>query len=84
MIIRAIEALNDPNELNKSSISKYIESTYGDLPVGHSTFLFHCLNRMKDTGELVFVQTLRNVMHLYKRHKGFSLYLMITYLNEQQ
>ena len=54
MIIRAIEALNDPNGSNKSSISKYIESTYGDLPAGHSALLSHHLNRMKDTGELVF------------------------------
>ena len=54
MIIRAIEALNDENGANKSTISKYIESTYGDLPAGHSALLSHHLNRMKDSGELVF------------------------------
>ncbi|XP_062107601.1 HMG-Y-related protein A-like [Humulus lupulus] len=54
MIIRAIESLNDPNGSNKSSISKYIESTYGDVPAGHSALLSHHLTRMRDTGELVF------------------------------
>lgn len=54
MILMAIEALNDQNGSNKSSISRYIESTYGDLPAGHSALLSHHLNRMKETGELVF------------------------------
>ena len=54
MILKAIEALNDNNGSNKSSISKHIESTYGDLPAGHSALLTHHLNKMKDGGELVF------------------------------
>ncbi|KAJ4826705.1 hypothetical protein Tsubulata_023394 [Turnera subulata] len=54
MILGAIAALNEPNGSNKTSISKYIESKYGNLPAGHTTLLSHHLNRMKDTGELVF------------------------------
>ncbi|KAH7533790.1 hypothetical protein FEM48_Zijuj04G0169200 [Ziziphus jujuba var. spinosa] len=54
LIFRAIEALNDKNGSNKSTISKYIESTYGELPAGHSQLLSHHLNRMKESGELVF------------------------------
>ncbi|XP_022728247.1 HMG-Y-related protein A-like [Durio zibethinus] len=54
LILNAIEALNDKNGSNKTSISKYIESKYGDLPVGHTSLLSHHLNRMKETGELIF------------------------------
>ncbi|OMO55466.1 High mobility group, HMG-I/HMG-Y [Corchorus capsularis] len=54
LILNALEALNDKNGSNKTSISKYIESKYGDLPAGHTTLLAHHLNRMKETGELVF------------------------------
>ncbi|KAF5749999.1 HMG-Y-related protein A-like [Tripterygium wilfordii] len=54
MILEAIAVLNENNGSNKTSISKYIESKYGDLPAGHSTLLSHHLNKMKDTGELVF------------------------------
>lgn len=54
MILKAIEALNEENGSNKSSISKYMESTYGDLPAGHSQLLSDHLNRMKDSGQLVF------------------------------
>ncbi|KAJ6370884.1 hypothetical protein OIU77_001403 [Salix suchowensis] len=54
MILSAIEALNEGNGSNKTSISKYIESNYGDLPAGHIALLSHHLNRMKDTGEIVF------------------------------
>ncbi|XP_031252882.1 HMG-Y-related protein A-like isoform X1 [Pistacia vera] len=54
MILSAIEALNETNGSNKTSISKYIESKYGQLPPGHTTLLAHHLNRMKETGELVF------------------------------
>ncbi|XP_009371788.2 HMG-Y-related protein A-like [Pyrus x bretschneideri] len=54
MILNAIEALNDKNGSNKSTISKYIESTYGDVPAGHNKLLSHHLNKMKDNGELVF------------------------------
>ncbi|GMI68984.1 high mobility group A [Hibiscus trionum] len=54
LIIDVIEALNDKNGSNKTTISKYIESKYGDLSGGHSTLLTHHLNKMKETGELVF------------------------------
>ncbi|XP_048229475.1 HMG-Y-related protein A [Ricinus communis] len=54
MILAAIAALDDKNGSNKTSISKYIESKYGDLPAGHTALLTHHLARMKDTGELVF------------------------------
>ncbi|KAF3445202.1 hypothetical protein FNV43_RR14896 [Rhamnella rubrinervis] len=54
MILKAIEALNEENGSNKSSISKYMESTYGDLPAGHSQLLSDHLSRMKDSGQLVF------------------------------
>lgn len=54
MIVSAIESLDEPNGSNKTSISKYIESKYGHLPAGHTTLLTHHLNRMKDSGELVF------------------------------
>ncbi|KMS98361.1 hypothetical protein BVRB_4g093180 [Beta vulgaris subsp. vulgaris] len=54
MIITAIDALNEKMGSNKTSISKFIESKYQNLPAGHSTLLRHHLNRMKDTGELIF------------------------------
>ncbi|KAI4339455.1 hypothetical protein MLD38_024399 [Melastoma candidum] len=54
MIVTALGALQEPNGSNKTTISKYIESNYGELPAGHSQLLTHHLNRMKDTGELVF------------------------------
>ncbi|KAL5573864.1 hypothetical protein UlMin_023461 [Ulmus minor] len=54
MIIDAIEALNEKKGSNKSTISKHIESTHGNLPAGHSTLLSHHLNKMKENGELVF------------------------------
>lgn len=56
MIIAAIEALNDKSGSNKSSISKYIENKYGDLPAAHSTLLAHHLNKMKQSGDLVMVK----------------------------
>ncbi|XP_057972063.1 HMG-Y-related protein A-like [Malania oleifera] len=54
MILAAIEGLNSENGSNKSSISRYIESKYGQLPAGHSALLSHHLNKMKESGELVF------------------------------
>ncbi|XP_030952876.1 HMG-Y-related protein A-like [Quercus lobata] len=54
MIMDAIEALDEKNGSNKSAISRHIESTYGDLPAGHSALLTDHLNNMKDSGELVF------------------------------
>ncbi|KAL3525004.1 hypothetical protein ACH5RR_013376 [Cinchona calisaya] len=54
MIFEAVGALNQNEGANKSAISKYIESRYGDLPAGHSNLLSAHLTRMKDTGELSF------------------------------
>ncbi|CAI9764888.1 unnamed protein product [Fraxinus pennsylvanica] len=45
--MNAIDALNDNNRSNKSSISKHIEATYGNLSTTYSTLLFHHLNKMK-------------------------------------
>ncbi|XP_054799212.1 HMG-Y-related protein A isoform X2 [Prosopis cineraria] len=56
MIMKALEALNEPNGANKSAIAKHIEATYGELPASHSTLLSHHLNRMKESGELVFAK----------------------------
>lgn len=50
----AIEAVDDKNGANTAAISRHIESMYGELPAAHSTLLSHHLNRMKQTGELVF------------------------------
>ncbi|KAK9689008.1 hypothetical protein RND81_09G027700 [Saponaria officinalis] len=54
MIMDAVEALNEPMGSNKTSISKYIESKYQNLPPGHAALLKHHLSRMKDSGDLVF------------------------------
>ncbi|XP_020225136.1 HMG-Y-related protein A [Cajanus cajan] len=54
MILEAIEALNEGKGSNKSSISKYIESTYGGLPQGHKVLLNVHLAKMRDSGVLVF------------------------------
>ncbi|CAI9779138.1 unnamed protein product [Fraxinus pennsylvanica] len=56
LIMNAIDALNDKNGSNKSAISKHIEATYGNLPPAHSTLLSHHLNKMKATGQLLFVK----------------------------
>ncbi|WJX63899.1 hypothetical protein P8452_48731 [Trifolium repens] len=54
MILKALEALNEPAGSNKSAISNYIESIYGELPEGHSIVLSNHLNQMKENGDLVF------------------------------
>ncbi|CAL0315712.1 unnamed protein product [Lupinus luteus] len=56
LIMKAVEALNDQNGSNKSAIASYIESTYGELPAGHTALLTHHLHRMKESGELVFLK----------------------------
>lgn len=45
--------MDDKNGANKTTISKHIESIYGQLPAAHSTLLSHHLNRMKQSGELL-------------------------------
>ncbi|KAM7519815.1 hypothetical protein LguiB_018777 [Lonicera macranthoides] len=54
MIFAAIDAEKEGS--NKSSISKFIESTYGDAPAGHTNLLTEHLNKMKDNGDLVLVK----------------------------
>ncbi|CAJ1866951.1 unnamed protein product [Sphenostylis stenocarpa] len=54
MILEAIEALNEGNGSNKTSISKYIESRYGVLPPGHKVLLNVHLAKMRDAGVLDF------------------------------
>ncbi|TKY56715.1 HMG-Y-related protein A [Spatholobus suberectus] len=54
MIMKALEALNEPSGSSKSAISKHIESTYGELP--DSNLLVQHLNKMKESGELVFLK----------------------------
>ncbi|WVZ06316.1 hypothetical protein V8G54_019662 [Vigna mungo] len=54
MILEAVEALNDGNGSNKTSISKYIESRYGVLPPGHKVLLNVHLAKMRDSGLLDF------------------------------
>ncbi|KAK1308588.1 hypothetical protein QJS10_CPA09g00333 [Acorus calamus] len=56
MIYEAIEALNEKNGSNKSSISRFIESNYAGLPPGHSSLLSHHLTRMRESGELIFLK----------------------------
>ncbi|GMH26833.1 hypothetical protein Nepgr_028676 [Nepenthes gracilis] len=54
MIYSALDALNEENGSNKTTISKYIESKYPFLPSSHSALLKHHLSKMKDSGELIF------------------------------
>ncbi|CAL9753883.1 unnamed protein product, partial [Musa acuminata subsp. burmannicoides] len=56
MIMEAIEALNEKNGSNKSAISKYIETKYGELPPSHSSLLTAHLARMRESGELLFIK----------------------------
>lgn len=56
MIMEALDALKQAEGANKSSISRYIESKYGEMPPGHAELLSHHLTRMKDSGELLFIK----------------------------
>ncbi|KAK1370810.1 AT hook, DNA-binding motif-containing protein [Heracleum sosnowskyi] len=56
MIMGAIDALKEKDGLSKSSIGRHIESTYGDLPAGHTNSLTEHLNKLKEDGELVLVK----------------------------
>ncbi|KAL1828977.1 hypothetical protein ACET3Z_007389 [Daucus carota] len=53
LILAAIEAVDEKNGANKTTISRHIEGIYGQLPAAHTTLLSHHLNRMKQSGELV-------------------------------
>ncbi|KAJ7942917.1 HMG-Y-related A [Quillaja saponaria] len=54
MIMSAIEALSENEGSSKLAISKHIESTYGDLPAAHLTLLSDNLDKMNQSGQLVF------------------------------
>ncbi|CAL9211470.1 HMG-Y-related protein A-like [Musa acuminata AAA Group] len=56
MILEAISALNDKNGCNKSAISKYTETKYGNLLPSHWSLLTAHLAGMKDTGSLLFIK----------------------------
>ncbi|KAK3011927.1 hypothetical protein RJ639_010505 [Escallonia herrerae] len=56
MIFVAIDALKEKEGSNKSSISQYIESTYGDFPAGHANLLSDNLNKMKEASKLAMVK----------------------------
>ncbi|KAJ8557413.1 hypothetical protein K7X08_003038 [Anisodus acutangulus] len=56
MIYEALDALQQKEGSNKSSISKYIESKYGNLNDAHPKLLTYYLDRMKQTGELIFLK----------------------------
>ncbi|KAK6127447.1 hypothetical protein DH2020_038796 [Rehmannia glutinosa] len=56
MIMEAIDALDTQTEgANKSSISEYIESKYGEVPADHDDLLTTHLTKMKDNGELLLI-----------------------------
>ncbi|KAL6507664.1 hypothetical protein OROGR_023859 [Orobanche gracilis] len=55
MILEAIDELKHPEGTNKSSISDYIESNYGEMPADHSDLLTTHLTKMKVNGELLMV-----------------------------
>ncbi|KAL6560832.1 hypothetical protein OROHE_006009 [Orobanche hederae] len=56
MIMEALDELKPTEGANKSSISKYMESKYGEMPPGHSDLLSHHLNTLKDTGKLLLIK----------------------------
>ncbi|XAR58153.1 hypothetical protein NMG60_11026556 [Bertholletia excelsa] len=56
MILAALDALHEKEGANKTAISKYIESKYGELPAEHPSLLAHHLSRMKEIGQLVFAK----------------------------
>ncbi|GJV61760.1 HMG-Y-related protein B-like protein [Tanacetum coccineum] len=55
LILAAIEAIGSKNGATKTKISRQILSTYDILPAAHTTLLSHHLNKMKASGQLVFV-----------------------------
>ncbi|KAK2991303.1 hypothetical protein RJ640_024568 [Escallonia rubra] len=56
MIFAAIDAPKEKEGSNKSSISQYIESTYGDLPAEPPNLLSDNLNKTKEAGESAMVK----------------------------
>ncbi|CAH9070094.1 unnamed protein product [Cuscuta epithymum] len=56
VIIEALDALNQEEGSNKTAITKYIESKYGEMSGEDSKLLVHHLDRMKQSGELIFLK----------------------------
>ncbi|XP_004240031.1 HMG-Y-related protein B [Solanum lycopersicum] len=56
MIYEALDELNQEGGANKSSISKYIETKYGDLNEDLSKMLPLHLDNMKQNGDLIFLK----------------------------
>lgn len=56
MIMEAIDELKLAEGVSKPSISKFMESKYGEMPAGHADLLTEHLTTMKDSGELVFIK----------------------------
>ncbi|RAL49978.1 hypothetical protein DM860_017479 [Cuscuta australis] len=57
MIMKAIEEGNDRGGLTKDDISRHIEAAHeGPLPSAHGTLLIHCLEKMKQRGQLLLVR----------------------------
>ncbi|KAG8373474.1 hypothetical protein BUALT_Bualt11G0028000 [Buddleja alternifolia] len=56
MIMEALDALKQTEGSNKSSISKFMESKYGEMPAGHADLLTTHLTAMKDYGDLLLVK----------------------------
>lgn len=54
--MEAIDALNQAEGANKSSISKYMETKYGEMGAGHADLLTTQLNQMKDNGDIVLMK----------------------------
>ncbi|CAN4096738.1 unnamed protein product [Withania somnifera] len=56
MIYEALDALNQEGGSNKSSITKYIESKYGDLGQDLTKMVPLHLDNMKQNGDLIFLK----------------------------
>ena len=55
--MEAIDALDNANGSNKTTISAYIRGKYGArLPTDHTSLLTTNLGRMKSSGEIVFAR----------------------------
>ncbi|RAL43627.1 hypothetical protein DM860_017370 [Cuscuta australis] len=55
-IIEALDALKQEEGSNKTAIAKYIETKYGEMSGGDSKLLVYHLDRMKQSGELIFLK----------------------------
>ncbi|KAJ4715199.1 HMG-Y-related protein A [Melia azedarach] len=76
MIERAITELNEKGGSSEETISKFIESEYGNLPIAHATQLTHHLQKLVNKGEIVstsancYMLSFENPDSLHKLKKG--------------